>query len=154
MTRIARTSDIATCRALRRCVFIEEQGVSEADEIDDLDGEAIHLLAVVADRPVGTARLLLKGDTGKIGRVCVLAEARGADIGAALIRAAVADLAAMPGISRAKLGAQVHALGFYERLGFAAVGPVYMDAGIEHRNMVLELPPAAGGRDNGTPPEG
>jgi ElaA protein len=154
MTRIARTSDIATCRALRRCVFIEEQGVSEADEIDDLDGEAIHMLAVVADRPVGTARLLLQGDTGKIGRVCVLAEARGADIGAALIRAAVADLAAMPGISRAKLGAQVHALGFYERLGFAAVGPVYMDAGIEHRNMVLELPPAAGGRDNGTPPEG
>ena len=103
---------------------------------------------------MGTARLLLQGDTGKIGRVCVLAEARGADIGAALIRAAVADLAAMPGISRAKLGAQVHALGFYERLGFAAVGPVYMDAGIEHRNMVLELPPAAGGRDNGTPPEG
>ena len=154
MTRIARTTDIAACRALRRCVFIEEQGVSEADEIDDMDGEAIHLLAVVADRPVGTARLLLQGDTGKIGRVCVLAEARGADIGAALIRAAVADLAAMPGISRAKLGAQVHALGFYERLGFAAVGPVYMDAGIEHRNMVLELPPAAGGRDNGTPPEG
>ncbi len=154
MTRIARTTDIAACRALRRRVFIEEQGVSEADEIDDLDGEAIHLLAVVADRPVGTARLLLQGDTGKIGRVCVLAEARGADIGAALIRAAVADLAAMPGISRAKLGAQVHALGFYERLGFAAVGPVYMDAGIEHRNMVLELPPAAGGRDNGTPPEG
>jgi ElaA protein len=154
MTRIARTTDIAACRALRRRVFIEEQGVSEADEIDDLDGEAIHLLAVVADRPVGTARLLLQGDTGKIGRVCVLAEARGADIGAALIRAAVADLAAMPGISRAKLGAQVHAVGFYERLGFAAVGPVYMDAGIEHRNMVLELPPAAGGRDNGTPPEG
>ena len=139
MTHIARTTDIAACRALRRRVFIEEQGVSEADEIDDLDGEAIHLLAVDAGRPVGTARLLIQGETGKIGRVCVLAESRGAGIGAALIRAAVADLAAMPGISRAKLGAQVHALGFYERLGFAAVGPVYMDAGIEHRDMVLAL---------------
>jgi ElaA protein len=51
----------------------------------------------------------------------------------------VADLAAMPGVSRAKLGAQVHALGFYERLGFVAVGPVYLDAGIEHRDMVLGL---------------
>ena len=144
MTDIARTTDIAACRALRRVVFIEEQGVSEADEIDDLDGEAIHLLAVIAGRPVGTARLLLQGETGKIGRVCVLAEARGAGIGAALIRAAVAELAAMPGISRAKLGAQVHALGFYERLGFAAVGPVYMDAGIEHRDMVLGLSATAG----------
>ena len=139
MTHIARTADIATCRALRRRVFIEEQGVSEADEVDDLDGEAIHLLATVAGRPVGTARLLIEGDTGKIGRVCVLAEARGEGIGAALIRAAVADLAAMPEVSRAKLGAQVHALGFYERLGFVAVGPVYLDAGIEHRDMVLGL---------------
>ena len=77
MTHIARATDIATCRALRRTVFIEEQGVSEADEIDDLDGEAIHLLATVAGRPVGRARLLIEGDTGKIGRVCVLAEARG-----------------------------------------------------------------------------
>ncbi len=139
MTRIARTADIAACHALRRRVFIGEQGVSEADELDDRDGEAIHLLAVAAGRPVGTARLLIEGDTGKIGRVCVLPEARGEGIGAALIRAAVADLAAMPGVSRAKLGAQVHALGFYERLGFVAVGPVYLDAGIEHRDMVLGL---------------
>jgi predicted GNAT family N-acyltransferase len=42
-------------------------------------------------------------------------------------------------VSRVKLGAQIHALGFYERLGFAAVGPVYMDAGIEHRDMIFEL---------------
>ena len=55
MTHIARTTDIATCRGLRRRVFIEEQGVSEADEVDDLDGEAIHLLAAVAGRPVSVA---------------------------------------------------------------------------------------------------
>jgi predicted GNAT family N-acyltransferase len=139
VTRIDRTDDIATCRALRRRVFIEEQGVSEADEVDDRDGEAMHLLATVAGRPVGSARLLIEGDTGKIGRVCVLAEVRGTGLGAALMRAAVVELAQIPGVSRAKLGAQVHALGFYERLGFAAVGPVYMDAGIEHRDMVLAL---------------
>jgi ElaA protein len=45
MTRIARTTDIATCRALRHRVFIAEQGVSGADGIDDPDGEAVHLLA-------------------------------------------------------------------------------------------------------------
>ena len=139
MTHIARATDIATCRALRRTVFIEEQGVSEADERGDPDGEAVHLLAMAADQPVGTARLLIDGITGKIGRVCVLPKARGAGIGAALIRAAVAEFAAMTGLSRAKLGAQVHALEFYERLGFAAVGPVFMDAGLEHRDMVPGL---------------
>ena len=137
--RSAVTDDIATCRALRRVVFIEEQGVSEADEVDDLDGVALHLLAMPDGRPVGTARLLVEGDTGKIGRVCVLADARGTGLGAALIRAAVAEFRAMPGVTKAKLGAQVHALGFYERLGFVAVGPVYLDAGIPHRDMVLAL---------------
>jgi predicted GNAT family N-acyltransferase len=136
---IGRTEDVATCRWLRRVVFIDEQGVPEADEVDDLDGEAIHLLAVQSGRPVGTARLLVLGDTGKIGRVCVLRDRRGTGLGAALIGVAVAEFRAMPGIARAKLGAQVSALGFYERLGFGAVGPVYMDAGIEHRDMVLAL---------------
>jgi len=42
-------------------------------------------------------------------------------------------------VTKVKLGAQVHALGFYERLGFTAVGPVYQDAGIAHRDMVLAL---------------
>ncbi|TKA95148.1 GNAT family N-acetyltransferase [Cereibacter changlensis] len=136
---IAVTTDIAACRALRRTVFIEEQGVPEADEIDDLDGEAIHLLAEVEGRPVGSARLLVRGETGKIGRVCVLAEQRGTGLGAALIRAAVAELRHIPGVRQAKLGAQTHALGFYEKLGFTALGPEYIDAGIPHRDMVLAL---------------
>lgn len=136
---ISVTDDIATCRALRRTVFIEEQGVSEADEIDDLDGQAIHLLAQVDGRPVGTARLLVLGDMGKIGRVCVLTDQRGTGLGAALIRAGVAEFRAMPGIVAVKLSAQTHALAFYELLGFVAYGPEFMDAGIPHRDMKLGL---------------
>lgn len=136
---IAVTRDIAACRALRRVVFIEEQGVSEADEVDDLDGVATHLLATVAGRPVGSARLLEQGEVGKIGRVCVLADQRGTGLGAALIRAAVAECATRPGLRKVKLGAQIHALGFYEKLGFTAYGPEYDDAGIAHRDMELSL---------------
>ena len=139
MIDIRPTADIATCRLLRRKVFIEEQGVSEADEIDDKDDEAIHLLATVDGAPMGSARLLLSGNTGKIGRVCVLPAARGTGLGAALLRAAVAELRRQPGLTRAKLGAQTHALGFYERLGFTAEGPIYDDAGIPHRDMVMEF---------------
>lgn len=137
--RITLTDDIQTCRALRRTVFIEEQGVSEADELDDLDGQALHLLAYVDDVPIGSARLLVNGDTGKVGRVCVVSSARGTGLGAALMRAAVDQFRSMPGIHKVKLGAQTHALGFYERLGFVATGPVYDDAGIPHRDMVYRL---------------
>jgi ElaA protein len=87
--------------------------------------------------PVGTARIHIVGDVAKIGRVCVLRSHRGRGLGAALIHEALA-------VSRgraitARLGAQVHALGFYEALGFAAIGPVYDDAGIDHRDMVRAL---------------
>nr|WP_245398588.1 GNAT family N-acetyltransferase [Oceaniglobus trochenteri] len=139
MIHIALTDDIAACHALRRSVFIEEQGVSEADELDDLDGVALHLLARVDDLPVGSARLLPKGEVGKIGRVCVLPSHRGTGLGAALIRAALDELRRQPGIRIARLGAQVHAIGFYERLGFTAHGPVYDDAGIDHRDMDFTL---------------
>jgi ElaA protein len=135
---ITLTDDLATCLELRRIVFIEEQGVSEEDERDHLDPECLHLLARADDAPVGTARIYIKDGVAKIGRVCVLQSARGTGLGAALIRAAM-GAARSEGAHKAKLGAQVHALGFYEALGFTAYGPVYDDAGIDHRDMVQDL---------------
>ena len=137
--RIEQSDDLAACHALRRTVFIKEQNVPEADEMDDLDGEAIHLLAWQDDVPVGTARLLIRGNIGKIGRVCVLPQARGTGLGAQLIRASMDMLRVQTGVTTAKLGAQTHAIGFYEKLGFVAQGPVYDDAGIPHRDMTREL---------------
>ncbi|RKT32639.1 ElaA protein [Roseovarius halotolerans] len=136
---IGPTGDLETCLALRRRVFIEEQGVSEADEQDGRDGAAQHLLARLDGRPVGCARILLRGESAKIGRVCVLPGARGAGLGAALIGACLDHLRGQAGVTRAVLGAQTHALGFYERLGFVAFGEPYMDAGIPHRDMERHL---------------
>lgn len=131
------TDDLATCHALRRVVFIEEQGVAQDLEVDGLDGECLHLLAVAEGVPAGTARIYVKDSTAKIGRVCVLPEYRGTGLGAALI---VKALEVSKGrATLAKLGAQTHALGFYERLGFTAFGPVYDDAGIPHRDMKCPL---------------
>ncbi len=136
--RVALTDDLQTCHDLRRRVFIDEQGVTEAEELDGLDGNAMHLLAWIDDKPIGTARMFHEDGIGKIGRVCVLAEARGTGAGAALMRAAVQALRDV-GARQAKLSSQTHALPFYEKLGFVAYGPEYPDAGIPHRDMVLEL---------------
>lgn len=137
--RIELTEDIATCHAIRRAVFIEEQGIAEAEEWDDLDGQAIHLLAWQDSEAVGTARIFLDGSTGKIGRVCVMPAARGTGLGRQLIKAAVDVLRSRHGVLQARLGAQVQAMGFYEKLGFAPVGEVYDDAGIPHQDMVRDL---------------
>uniref|UniRef100_UPI0028A0E6EF GNAT family N-acetyltransferase n=1 Tax=Paracoccus sp. TaxID=267 RepID=UPI0028A0E6EF len=108
-------------------------------ERDAYDDEAMHFLAWLDGEPVGTARVILKGEIGKIGRVAVLPQARGTGLGAGLIRAALDALRQQPGVDRAVLGAQTHAIGFYEKLGFAAYGPQYLDAGIPHRDMALDL---------------
>ena len=132
-------SDYAPCLALRRAVFIEEQQIAEADEMDDLDDVAIHIMATDKGTPVGTARLLMDGEIGKIGRICVLQSHRGTGLGAALVNAAVDHLKTLPGITTAKLGAQDHAIPFYEKLGFIAYGPFYDDAGIPHQDMKRPL---------------
>ena len=82
---------------------------------------------------------MVTGDTCKIGRVCVLAPMRGHGIGAALITASVAKFRGLSGITRVVLGAQTHALGFYQALGFQGEGDEYQDAGIPHLDMAFEL---------------
>lgn len=120
---------------IRRRVFIEEQAVPQAEEWDGRDDECLHFLAWLDGRPVGTARLL---PDGHIGRVAVLAAGRGRGIGLALMRAAI-EAARERGHAHAELAAQTHALAFYRRLGFEAYGGEFLDAGIAHRNMRLDL---------------
>ena len=127
---------------MRRMVFINEQGVSEADEVDGKDKDAVHLLAVDLIGFVGAARVLrldqMENPTVKIGRVCVLRDHRGKGIGEAILEQCHKSARSL-GATRAILGAQVSALAFYERLGYRAYGEVFDDAGIDHRMMEKTL---------------
>jgi len=122
--------------AVRRSVFIEEQGVPEALEWDARDARALHLLAEDAHgNPIGTARLL--GD-GRIGRMAVLPSWRGRGVGQALLDEAL-GLARRQGMTSVHLDAQLTAIDFYRRSGFSAYGEVFPDAGIPHQCMERRL---------------
>lgn len=129
--------DMTACVAIRHQVFVREQCVDEALERDGRDGDCIHYLALGADGPVGTGRVMPLEDRYKIQRVAVLPRARGTGLGAALMRFMMADLAneAEAAGRTFFLSSQVHALPFYEKLGFSVCSGVYMDAGIPHRDM-------------------
>ncbi|MCC6236955.1 MAG: GNAT family N-acetyltransferase [Dehalococcoidia bacterium] len=139
---------MARALEIRRRVFIEEQRVPEAEEIDRHDGDparvtsAVHVLARRDGRPVGTGRLLLeyaRDEHAHIGRVAVLAEERGHGVGRAVMRALEAE-ARTRGFGGITLGAQLHAIPFYERLGYRARDAIFLDAAIEHRWMDLVFP--------------
>jgi predicted GNAT family N-acyltransferase len=132
--------------AIRRQVFVIEQGVPEAEEIDahDLeDGAALHALArrETGANAEGTARLFARDrETAQIGRMAVLARARSSGVGRALLDALVVK-ARERRFLRVQLDAQVHAVAFYERAGFAAAGEPMWEAGILHQPMCRRLVP-------------
>ncbi len=133
--RAVSRDDLERCIALRMEVFVAEQKVPVALEIDDDDSLAHHLLAEdERGAPIGTARVVAHGHYGKIGRVAVQKRARGTGAGLALMRAAI-DVCGELGLREAVLDAQTYAIGFYERMGFIAEGPEFDDAGIPHRRM-------------------
>ena len=116
---------------VRRAVFIEEQGVSEREELDGEDASSQHFLATDGQgRPIGTARLM---PSGQVGRMAVLPAWRRRQVGASLLGLAM-EAAKRQGLA-VFLHAQVSAQGFYERNGFVASGEVFLEADIEHLRM-------------------
>jgi predicted GNAT family N-acyltransferase len=150
--RLARgPAEVASAYAIRREVFVGEQGVPPELELDDLDEGADHFLAYDdAGRPVGAGRLVIEAPgfvgapdsavpVGHLGRLAVLDVARGSGLGIALV-SAIERRAAQRGLALVALSAQTQAIGFYERLGYTAHGPEFDDAGLPHRWMTRLLP--------------
>lgn len=127
--------------SIRTKVFVEEQNVpveEELDSFDVLDGDCQHVLLTENDVAAGTGRVRLVEHYGKLQRVAILKEYRQHGFGKVIILK-LEQLAAELGATKAKLDAQVHAIGFYEKLGYTVQSDVFMDAGIEHVLMVKEL---------------
>ena len=135
----AGAEDRQHCYGIRIAVFVHEQAVPIAEEFDEHDeGEAVHYLVLDGERPVATARLVPAGEAAKLGRIAVVAAARGAGHGDALVRRMLADARA-EGYRTAVLDSQEDKVPFYARLGFEAEGEPFLDAGIVHRRMRLSL---------------
>lgn len=121
--------------AVRYEVFVLGQNVPVELELDSNDRRYTHILALDGDKPVGTARLT---SDGHIGRVAVLKEYRKYGIGKEMM-IQLEEIAFESGFEEVELAAQTHAVPFYEKLGYAAYGEIFMDAGIEHRHMKKKL---------------
>jgi len=120
--------------AIRREVFVQEQNVSEADEYDGTDGACTHLVLYEDGIPIATGRIMITGNDYVIGRVAVLKAHRGKQLGFGIMQTLIEACCVM-GSERQILHAQTHARGFYEKLGFAAYGEEFEEAGIPHIAM-------------------
>ena len=124
---------------VRYHVFQIEQQVSAELEFDGQDEAAMHLMAYLDQKPVGTTRIRLLSDRlAKIERVAVLSTCRGLGIGKKLMDVAIAHLRDR-GIPEVKINSQTHAYRFYKRMGFVQRGDEFVEAGISHIEMRLQI---------------
>jgi predicted GNAT family N-acyltransferase len=115
--------------AIRKAVFVEEQGVDATLEYDH-EEEASHYLLFLGEKPIATARWRETEKGIKLERFAVLPQFRNRGIGEVILKEVLQDV-----ISRGKLvylHSQVKAVTFYERNGFVKEGQMFTEAGIEH----------------------
>ena len=128
---------------IRRQVFIQEQSIPEQDEWDNQDAVSLHFVVydlhlendLKSNQAIATARLL---ENNSIGRVAVLKSYRSKGVGR-LIMQQIIEHARTEKRQFLKLSSQLHAISFYESFGFQVKGEEYLDCGIPHIDMYLEL---------------
>lgn len=125
--------ELESAFAVRRKVFVEEQGVAPELELDK-EEESVHFLALSDNQPCGAARYRKTANGYKLERFAVLKEFRGKRVGQALVAAVLDDIPDQADIIY--LNAQVDAVGLYAKFGFAVEGEQFEEAGIQHFKMV------------------
>ena len=125
-------------KRLRLHVFVDEQKFYE--EIDETDERATHLLMYDGDKAVAVCRFFYSEEKGAymIGRVAVLKEYRGQNLGRQLMLHAE-QLIREQGGTQSAVSAQCRVSGFYESLGYEKRGEVYLDEYCPHILMVKDL---------------
>ena len=121
--------------AIRRKVFIEEEGVDPNLEYDH-EEKAHHYLLLLGDKALATARWRETEKGIKLERFAVLTEFRNRGLGGIILKEVINDVVLFG--KTIYLHSQLRAVPFYERHGFMKEGPVFYEAGMGHYYMKLK----------------
>lgn len=130
--------DVLKCIAVRCIVFCGEQNISYLLERDEHDTCSTHILGSVDGEPVAAGRLRYLNGYAKLERIAVRAPWRGKSFGIGITQFMI-NHAKQQGFNLFKLNAQSHLDSFYAKLGFHVCGENFVEAGIDHCPMKMEL---------------
>ena len=125
---------------LRLAVFVVEQDCVYQD-LDGKDRTALHIIGRnEEDAIVATARILYENSKKVIiGRVVVEKKFRKYGLGKELMKQSISDIIRLYGNIQINIAAQKYLLNFYSSLGFVSSGKEYLEDGIPHVEMNLNL---------------
>jgi predicted GNAT family N-acyltransferase len=123
--------------AIRRKVFVEEEGVDPGLEYDK-EEEAHHYLLLISEKPVAAARWRETEKGIKLERFAVLPEFRNRGFGEIILKEVLKDVKALK--KTIYLHSQLRAVPFYERNGFVKKGEIFYEAEMGHYYMEYGKP--------------
>ena len=126
---------------LRTDIFVVEQECAYP-EVDEADLLAQHVLGLVGDNVLACARVVPPGAVYQypsIGRVAVQRNQRGKGYGRQVFDFALRKAQELYPHQTLKIQAQVYLEHFYRDFGFETVSGKYLDAGVEHVDMLLKV---------------
>jgi predicted GNAT family N-acyltransferase len=131
--------DLSEAYAIRREVFIKEEGIPEEIEFDELDAEAMHVVVYENNdqkKAVATGRINYDGENCQISRIAVLKEFRGRMYGDFTVRMLL-NKAFSADIKIVTINAQQSAIEFYKKIGFQCTGSEFIEAEILYCKMTI-----------------
>ncbi|WP_240762408.1 GNAT family N-acetyltransferase [Paenibacillus thalictri] len=136
---VSTEQQLEQCLNIRKKVFVQEQQVDIAIEVDEFDRSpdaCHHVLLTVNGEAAATGRMRpYDGETMKLQRIAVLKDQRGTGAGREIVLALEAKAREL-GYHHTILDAQVQAAAFYDKLGYTVTSAeTFLDAGIPHVRM-------------------
>lgn len=134
--KVETEQDYQAALAVRRSVFIEEQGVPAAAEVDEHEAQAHHFVAFnPSGIACGAARWRQTANGAKLERFAVLQQERRRSVGRRLLIAVMEDVERVAPDQISYLHAQIDVVNFYVKHGFEPYGETFVECDIIHQAM-------------------
>ena len=133
------TTELYEILKARAEIFIMEQNITYQD-MDDIDYKSMHCFIKDRDKVIAYLRAFYKSEDKsvvKIGRVLTLEHGKG--VGRVLLEESIKAIKEKMQCNQIYIEAQKHAIGFYEKFGFVTTSGEFLEEGIIHVAMELDV---------------
>jgi len=122
----------------RSQIFVVQQHM-HCQDIDGIDIKAKHFFIEKDGEVMAYLRAFYDDDRKKVRIGRVLAVEQGIGMGAEVMHMAIEDIKKNMPCQKICLDSQKHAIGFYQKLGFQTVSGEFLEEGVLHVKMELQI---------------
>ncbi len=133
------TNELYEILKARAEIFIMEQNINYQD-MDNIDYKSLHCFFIDNNKVIAYLRAFYTDDNKKsvkLGRVLTLKHGNG--VGRQLLEQSIKVIKDKMKCEKICMNAQKHAVGFYEKFGFKVTSNDFLEEGVVHVAMELEL---------------